>query len=139
MATLDGFVYCMRTEQNKDGTTSAIDIRYALVLDFLPTAFTFGIVACINGLDGITNHAFRYRLIDGDDAEVYDTQDIEIPYIQIKKDNPRPHAVPANDDGITISMMFNNVILKKQGRYKTEIYVDGQQIGVRTIFIVEKS
>lgn len=138
MAKINTFVYCMRTEQNNTGSTTAVDIRTVLMLDFLPTAFTFGIVACISGLDYNKNYSFSYKILNENKSEIYDTNQIDVPYAQIRKDDPNLGIVPIEDDGITISLMFNNVVFRKEGRYTTEVYVDGSLIGERTFYVAIK-
>lgn len=132
---IQSFVYCMRTERTPEGATVAVDVRNLLMLEFLPTAFSFGLVACIVGLDSYKDYTLRYTFVDSRNEIIYDTQNIQVPFSDIKRNDPSGHKIPSEYDGITISLMYNNLILRDKGIYETVVMIDGQEVGRLPIFI----
>ena len=131
-------LYCMRIDRGSDNSVIAVDVRSVIMLDFYPTAFTYGLVACLIGFDGKKEYELRYKVYDDKDLLIYDTQGIPLPYENIKKGDSFAHLIPKEFDGITISLMFNNMIIKHPGIYTTKIYIDEQEIAKLPLYFGKK-
>lgn len=130
MINISSFVYCeyVQTEFTPKGPRPKV-IRPLQVLEpvAVPSNYSFSTVCCITGLDCEIEHTIQMLFIDPDGNVLKDTRDLKFKF-------------PSKE--MMGNMQFNldarNIILRKEGEYKTKVFVDGECIGEYSIPVIAK-
>lgn len=131
MVRVSNFIYCLNSVTS-DAEANAFGVLSAITPDFVPGSFSFSVLCSILGLeDG--NHSIKMQFI-APDGEILVNIDGIIPY-ERKTDNN----LPAEQIGINISTVWQNVTFKQSGMYKTIVTVDNSECGTYEIFVKGKN
>lgn len=133
MAHVTTFIYSeeSRNEMHPKGQKMNI-INPLLVFSpkYLPGQFSFSVAIGILEVDYSETHVFRYFL-KGPNIEqepLVDTGDIPIPT------QPNPKNLPLEMQGIFMGFDLRNIELEDEGKYTSEVFLDGKSLGVYPIF-----
>ena len=137
MASLTNFVYCLNAErkppmQGEGDSINAIGILSVMTPEFVPGTFSFSIIFSVLGVD--TTKANELRVVFKDDSQnkiLVNTENISVPSMPNKDDIQ----LPAECVGYNLSMDFRNVVFESNGYYTTEIYLNNESIGSRSIYV----
>lgn len=131
MAKISNFIYCLNSitnenEANIQGVLSAITPEY------IPGTFSFSVFCSILDLNN-GNHTIKMQFKNPDDEILVNIEGM-IPYEKQGNSNlPQEHA------GINISSVWQNVVFKNSGLYKTIVIVDDIECGTYEIFVKGKN
>lgn len=130
MPIISTFMYCEEAKPIGD----KLQINNPLNIfrpPFVPSTFSFSIVFGILGLD-ITEDLSLVRLIfKKQDEVVIDTGNLEIK----QEKDPNLTVLPMEARGLMANLDFRNVILRSEGMYETDIYLNGEKIGNYPIYV----
>lgn len=140
MIILNNFVYCLgtKTELPKAGDnpiTSIIGLVNSLNPDFVPGNFSFSIVFSILNLDKDKEYKVEIAFVDEDENELLRTESAVLDGNTAEKNI---YNVPNEYFGYNIAVELRNVILEKDGLYKTIIYIDGEKYGTYPVYVKGK-
>ena len=140
MAKVTSFVYCLNasrmiTADGKGEMINAEGVLSTITPEYVPGSFSFSIIFSIIDFDIKENNKIRIVFSDAENKEIVNSNDISLP-IQIVEDQID---IPEKYKGINLSMDMRNVVLEKDGVYKTTIYFNGESIGSYEIYIKGKN
>ena len=98
---------------------------------FIPSAFSFGIVVGVEGMDLQQNHKMKFRIFDPDGAIVQESNDNELPAL------PRDDSLPKEYQGYTLSIDIRNLNINKSGLYVFALYINGDEVFSKPIPVFE--
>lgn len=104
---------------------------HILTPQFVPCMYSFSVIFGILGLDTSINHKFRFTFASPNPAEnlLIDTGE------QILHRQPEPNDLPIEMRGIMMNLDFRNIPFRKDGTYKSEVFVDGSSLGTFPIMV----
>lgn len=140
MAILKNFVYCLgtKTETLNDGerpVTNIIGLANSLSPDFIPGNFSFSIVFSILDLDSNSKYKVDIAFVDETGKELIRTESTTFDGDTTEQN---VYNVPNEFFGYNIAAELRNVVLEKEGKYKTVIYLNEQNIGEYPIYVKGK-
>lgn len=131
MLKITFFVYCTAIEQAPNGPALRGILQF-LAPKMLPTEYSFSISFGVYDLQGMETLKVRYVFKDPDGNIVNDTNDVDIP---LTKDMQQQNHV-----GMQLNLDIKNIVLSKQGKYCSEVYINEKPSGSYPIdvFLQEK-
>jgi hypothetical protein len=140
MPRISTFMYCEETKQEAHpGLPNRLNISNPLNVfrpAFVPGMFSFSIVFGLLGIDIVEKqHLLRIKFLNSNDLEkpIIDTGDIQM--IAEKNPNDTNASLPEEHRGMMANLDFRNAVLKSEGEYITEIYMDNELLGSFPIYV----
>lgn len=132
MARLKSFLYCegVNIEQTPNGPKhNLIGPLQTLSPMFIPGMFSFSIFMSISGKEVCEPCTFRvaFKKVDMDEY-ILDTGNQSLPGIEVEGN------IPEDSHGFMINMDLKNVVIKSEGLYISEIYLNNIKIGESDIY-----
>jgi hypothetical protein len=133
MLKISSFMYCEQAQvDNETGQLEISRPLYGIVTESIPTRFSFSIVFAMVGLDPSEDHSLHLIFKSPDDENIIVTDRIPVGF------NDR-EVVSEESHGINLSVDFRNVLLEKEGLYKTEIYINDDLVDYFPIPVMKGS
>ena len=133
MARVSTFIYAEESRNEVHSKGQRMNIVNPLLIfspKYLPGQFSFSVAIGILEVDYSQTHVFRY-LLRGPKSErepIVDTGNVPIP----SQLNPRN--LPLEMQGIFMGFDLRNIDLEDEGKYTSEVFLDGKSIGTFPIF-----
>ncbi|WP_455793016.1 DUF6941 family protein [Clostridium butyricum] len=131
MERISTFVYC-ESVQNENTPTgiknNILGPMNALRPMYIPGTFSFSIFLSILGIDLSKTHIMKIIFTDGKE-NIVNTGDSQLPAQDLEPD------LPESERGFMMNMDLRNVVLKKEGIYKTQVYFDDKLLGEYPIYV----
>ncbi len=126
MPYISTFMYCENTqiENTPEGKMHITGPMHIITPMFIPSMFSFCVAFGVLDLSLDKQHSLRYIFKDPSGEIVVDTNDIHLPIQELKID------LPKDMNGMLLNMDFRNIALRIEGEYKSEVFIDGQSLGV---------
>ena len=124
------FTYCNDVINDNIGNPLIAGPLQMLMPINIPANYSFSVSFGVYDLGKTGDNKFRVEFIDSDENIIADN-DLTIP------DFPDKVKVSNNPLGIQINIGFRNIILNKEGTYKTLIYHNGNKVGEYAIEVVK--
>lgn len=125
MPHLKSCMICDAIQALPNGKIIAIGISGEIILPVsTPTAFSFGVVADIRGVDQNKEFTFSIKLVSPD-GSVINEQRGQQPKALVKK--PDPYLIIGGD--------LRNVIFKTEGVYTLQFFIDDELVGTYEVQI----
>lgn len=100
---------------------------------FIPSMFSFSFTIGFIGVDTLQEHKMRIIFSNPDGSkQLIDTGEIAIPK------NEKEDDIPVEMRGLMMNMGFKNVAFEVEGIYRTEVFFDGERIGVFPVGVKRK-
>ena len=134
MASILNFTYCLAIEKKSQGTENsesinAISILTQLSPETIPGMFSFAIAFSLLDLDLIKKNSK-----DDPTTPIVDSGEVNLDAI-----NAIPNSdIPSKYSGLNICMDLRNVIFESAGEYITQIYLNGELIESKAIYVKGK-
>lgn len=107
--------------------------REALRPPIIPGAYSFGIGVGIRGIDLQTPTRIRYTITDSEDNIIFDTGESELPPMS------KPDSIPIDFQGFLITTDVRNVVIKADGLYMFNLFVNGEQMEPQEVPIFKRT
>ena len=133
MVRVPTFIYAEESRNEVHSKGQKMNIVNPLLVfspKYLPGQFSFSVAIGMLEVDYSQTHVFRY-LLRGPKSEqepIVDTGDVPIP----SQLNPRN--LPLEMQGIFMGFDLRNIDLEDEGKYISEVFLDGESIGTFPIF-----
>lgn len=136
-ARVSTFIYCLGTTnlEGKDSPINAMGVVPVLTPEFIPSMFSFSIVLGVYGLDEQYSHLLDIVFKDSDGNTLVKADKIQVSAEQLQAVGDE---LPEDYKGLMIGMDLRNVVIRKEGVYFTEVYLDGKKLGVFDIYAKSK-
>ena len=122
MPKVSNFVYCLEAKREEDSTNKRLNangIFSTLILDFMPSNFSFSIVFSVIDVDFDEDNKIRVCFKKKNEkAFIIDTGDIKITL----EESLDPVF------GVDVSFDFRNVAFQEEGDYESKIYLNGEEV-----------
>lgn len=134
MAYISTFIYAEESRNEVHPKGQKMNIVNPLLIfspKYVPGQFSFAVAIGMLEVDYSKPHTFRYFL-RGPNAEqkpVVDTGDVMLP----PQENPRN--LPLEMQGIFMGFDLRNVELASEGKYISDVFLDGKSIGTCPIIV----
>ncbi|GLG06370.1 DUF6941 family protein [Sellimonas catena] len=137
-AIVSTFIYCLGTTniEGKNSPINAMGVLQNLTPEFIPSTFSFSIVVGIKQIDLSSDHKLDIIFKDTEGNNLVEAKDIPISAEQLKNGDLN---LPEEQRGLMLGLDLRNVILKKEGNYKTEVRLDGIILGEFDIYAKAKN
>lgn len=119
MAYISSFTYCEDIQQeilNNNVVPKIINPLGVIQTLFIPTHFSFAISCVISGININTDKSLRIIFISPNEEIINDTQDIQL------------NIPPNNGDVLKFNLIMKNIVLKDEGVYRTEVYLNKNKL-----------
>lgn len=128
MAKLSDLLICMKAVNEEGEGLTAVNILSAITPEYVPGLFTFSVIAIVLELDLNREHNFSayFKNPNGDETVHIDSI---LPSSEVQSN------LPPEQLGLNIAMEWNNVDFKCGGLYTLEIWIDGELLGKKQIFV----
>ena len=138
IAIVSTFIYCLGTTniEGKNSPINAMGVLQNLTPEFIPSTFSFSIVVGIKQIDLSSDHKLDIIFKDTEGNNLVEAKDIPISAEQLKNGDLN---LPEEQRGLMLGLDLRNVILKKEGNYKTEVRLDGIILGEFDIYAKAKN
>lgn len=127
MLKITSFVYCSAIEQTPAGPALKGILQY-LAPKMFPTEYSFSISFGVYDLGKMENLKVRYVFKDPNGEIVNDTKQFDIP---ISEDMQKHNHI-----GIQLNLDLKNVVLREQGEYFSEVYINENIAGKYPIDVI---
>jgi len=133
MAYTHTFIYAEETRNEAQPQGQKMTVVNPMLIfspKYLPGQFSFSVAIGMLEVDLTKTHVFRYNLT-GPNVEIgliVDTGDVLIP----SQENPRK--LPIEMQGLFMGFDLRNVDLALEGKYISEVFLDGESIGTYPIY-----
>ena len=140
MASILNFTYCLAIEKKSQGTENsesinAISILTQLSPETIPGMFSFAIAFSLLDLDLIKKNTIRICFSKDDHTTpIVDSGEVNLDAINAKPNSD----IPSKYSGLNICMDLRNVIFESAGEYITQIYLNGELIESKAIYVKGK-
>jgi hypothetical protein len=134
MPKISTFMYCERAEPNPQGQMHITNPLLVINPVFIPGMFSFSIVFGVIGIDNDLDHQMQLLFLspDENEAPIINTNTITLP----KGVAPVTMiSLPPEQKSMMFNLDFRNVVFKKEGIYKTSVFIDGENMGDYPIFV----
>lgn len=125
-------IFCGKAINDETGV-SATNIFPALNPEYIPGLFTFSIVITILGIDTNTEHRIALRFASPTNDDVVNIETV-MPIIESSDTN-----LPNEYKGVNLAMDWNNVNFHQSGLYSLEVFVDGNMLEEKHIYVKGKN
>ncbi|MBR6788248.1 MAG: hypothetical protein IKM44_00360 [Clostridia bacterium] len=98
---------------------------------FIPSAFSFGIVVGVEGMDLQKDHKMRFRITDPDGNIIQESCENVLPAI------PEDSSLPKEYQGYTLSIDIRNLIISKSGLYNFSLFINDEEVCIKSIPVFE--
>ena len=132
MPNISDIIFCLRATNNNGEGACASTILSAISPEYVPGLFTFSVVMNILDVDTSIEHKLSIDFV-APNAE--NTIHIEGPVPTFVDDSN----LPKEYKGVTVAMDWNNVNFKISGLYTIKIYIDGELIQTKSIYVKGKN
>ena len=127
MAEVKNFVYCLDAD-NYEGKTNITGVLRALTPEYIPGLYSFSISFSILGLEeGEYKFGFAFKDPQGQSISSIENVLMNCEWSQEKN-------LPEKYKGVDIILRLQNMDLKVQGVYNTEVWIDDEKLGEFPIF-----
>ncbi|MFB9859611.1 DUF6941 family protein [Salinicoccus siamensis] len=134
MPKITTFVYAEEISNTRDNKLNIVNPLNVFRPAFVPGMFSFSVVIGIIGLDVTQGkHTLRIKFYGEDQKE---TPLIDTGYVPLEDVPTGPLSLPSELRGMMGSMDFRNVVMKSEGVYITEVFVDGDLLGEFPIHVL---
>jgi hypothetical protein len=121
---LSTFVYAESIQKGQDGKPQVVAPMHIFVPQFIPSMFSFSVFLGILGVDTKIEHEFRFKFKDPQGTVVYDSGNMKI-----FNPNAESEDLPIDMRGFVASLDFRNIPLRHEGKYVSQVFIDGECIG----------
>lgn len=137
-AIVSTFIYCLGTTnmEGKNSPINAMGVLQNLTPEFIPSTFSFSIIVGIKQIDLSSDHKLDIIFKDTEGNNLVEAKDIPVSAEQLKSGDLN---LPEDQRGLMLGLDLRNVILKKEGNYKTEVRLDGIILGEFDIYAKAKN
>ena len=140
MAKVSSFVYCLNAERiptadAKGEMINAVGVLSAITPEYVPGTFSFSIIFSIVGIETKASNVIRIIFSDDTNKEIINSNDIPLP-IPVVADQIE---LPEEYKGVNLCMDMRNVVLEKEGVYKTSIFFNNENIGTYEVYVKGKN
>lgn len=134
MAYITSFIYSEETRHESIPNGQRVNLINPLIVftpSFVPGQFSFAITVGLMEVELNKPHVFRYifRGSNPEQPPIADTGDTQIPTQENTKD------LPFEMQGLFVGFDLRNVVLSDNGKYYSEVFLDGQSLGTFPIFV----
>ncbi|MCT2535690.1 hypothetical protein NC661_06545 [Aquibacillus koreensis] len=134
MPHITTFIYSEETKNTPNNKLNVINPLNVFRPAFVPGMFSFSVTFGVIGIDVTEKgHTVRIKFSSSDkrDEPIIDTEDLSLENIPSET-----ATLPPNLRGIMGSLDFRNVVMRAEGEYFTEIFVDGDKLGEYPIYVL---
>lgn len=131
MTRISTFVYCEGVQNENTPKTvknNIIGPMNVLRPMYIPGTFSFSIFVSILGVDLNQDHNLRITF-SYEESIIVDTGNSLLAAQKLESD------LPESERGFMLNMDLRNVVLKKEGSYKTSVYLDENLLGEYPIYV----
>lgn len=133
MPTLSYFVYCESTQAvANDPRTHLVGPLQILISKYIPSNYSFGIAFGIMEIDTKYDHEIQVKFIGPQNEVCFDSGTIKVP------NPPENIELPPELQGMQLTLDIRNAPIQNEGEHNTQIYLDGELIGSRSIFVIKR-
>lgn len=98
---------------------------------FIPSAFSFGLVVGVEGIDLQKDHKMKFKITDPDGNVIQESGDNDLPAL------PEDDSLPKEYQGYTLSIDIRNLIINKAGLYIFSLSINDEEIYTKQIPVFE--
>jgi hypothetical protein len=127
MPIITTFMFCEQAELNpQTQKLQVISPIHVFTPAFVPGMFSFSLVFGVLGVDPKKENTFQISVVDQKEEEIIlDTGIMHIP----SNPDDKLEQLPPEMRGMMVNMDFRNVIFRKEGIYKAQIYINSEKTG----------
>lgn len=126
MAKVSTFLYAENCRYDGNRKLNIINPLQIFTPAFIPGQFSFAVAFGILGVDFSESRQAKYILRGPDGEIIIDSGMFKIPI----PDDPTTHSLPDEMKGAFLNIDVRNAILKTEGVYNSEVYLDDVRLGV---------
>jgi len=132
MAKVSNFLYAANVIQESNGQLHVINPLQIISPVCISSTYSFFVVLSLRDFDTTKSHVLKtaFTNLENPEKPIVESSSTIPP---IPK-NPKAD-LPNEYEGLLTSLGFQNVILEKEGLYKTNLYFDGDNIGEYEIYV----
>lgn len=127
-------MYCENTKQNERGQMEVVNPLNVFQPAFVPGMFSFSVVFGLLDLDPSEKDyvlQVQFKGPNQDDQPIVDSG----PIVLQRQPEMVNNGLPKEARGMVGNMDFRNAVLREEGYYVTEVYVDHEKIGEVPIYV----
>lgn len=136
MPRIATFIYSDNSQLSINNNSQVLTITNPMLIfkpTFIPSTFSFAVTIGILGADESTPHVLRYIFKKKDSEElIINTGDMQFPARNTDTDSAQ---VPHEYNGFLVNLDFRNVVLKSEGEYVSQVYLDTIHLGDFPIYV----
>lgn len=137
MPTISSFILCdsiMNIQSPPNGNIpQLISPQAVLRPPFIPGTFSFGIAMCIIGLKAQQQNVFMFQIHSPSGEIIQDSGEIDFGEL------PFDDSMPEKYNGFVISSDIRNLVIRTEGEYTIELFINKDSIGTCVIPIYKRS
>ncbi len=140
MSRLCNFIYCLNAvhtpEENGNGERiDAMGVLSTLIPEFVPGSFSFSVIFSVMDIDTSASNTIQVSFFkEGESKPLVQTDIISLPPLP----NQNDEGIPAEYQGLNMSLDFRNVIFEQKGIYQTAVYFNGELLDCVPIYVKGK-
>ena len=122
-------IFSESMEQQQNGPVNMLKVVNPILqinVPFLPTNYSFSMVALTSGIDFGKNHIIELKVENPDGKVLYSTGQQQIP--------PLP-----NTDNLNFNIDLKNIVFETAGSYKGRLIIDNQEATTNDLLVIKKS
>ena len=131
MIQVHDIIFCLNSSNVGGQGVCANTVLSAFNPEYIPGLFSFSTVVTIIGIDMSKKHLLK--LTFDYNAEIIGEIEGPLPPIDDFSN------LPSDYKGINLSVNWNNVNLKKEGDYTLSVYLDGEKLKDKSIYVKGKN
>lgn len=127
MAKVHDIIFCLNTTNMTGQGINANSVFSVLTPEYIPGLFSFSVVITMLDLD--MENQSTMKIVFHKDEEIIGLLEGPLPIID------EPSNLPKEYKGINLSVDWNNMNLKEEGIYKLTVYLNGDMLKEKEIYV----
>lgn len=130
--TISTFMYALGAGNDAQGRMTIHSPLNFIEIPFMPSAFSFAIIFGLVGLSTGRPHKLKIVFKSPEGKILHSFE----PEVQVSGEIPE--GVPPETIGFIAHIQLQNTPLEKEGKYSTEIHVDGKKLNEYPVWVIQR-